>query len=167
MGPCGDVRVAVQATLAWEENGGHPRAQRGPVAGAKTKFSLAPSIGVFGFVPVWARSIFSSSYVVVRACCPISDESRRRCLFMNKAACAFCSRTPGCAPAGVHERRVWVVVRVHEHTRKVCSSGQAGQSLLRAWGVRLLLRCVPELLATRGIKETSDAWNAGFVPFRL
>ena len=68
MGPCGDVRVAVQATLAWEEEGRRPRAQRGPVAGAATKFSLAPSIGVFGFVPVWARSIFSSSVVVVRAC---------------------------------------------------------------------------------------------------
>ena len=27
----------------------------------------APSIGVSGFVPVWARSIFSSSCVVVRA----------------------------------------------------------------------------------------------------
>jgi hypothetical protein len=60
--------VAVQATLAWEEEGSHPRAQRGPVAGATTKFSLAPSIGVFGFfVPVWVRSIFSSSFVVVRA----------------------------------------------------------------------------------------------------
>ena len=59
--------MAVQATLAWEEKGSHPRAQRGPVAGAPTKFSLAPSIGVFGFVPVWARSIFSSSRVVVRA----------------------------------------------------------------------------------------------------
>ena len=69
MGPCGDVRVAVQATLAWEEKGSHPRAQRGPVAGAPTQFSLAPSIGVFGFVPVWARSIFSSSRVVVRAWC--------------------------------------------------------------------------------------------------
>ena len=65
------VCVAVQATLAWEEKGGHPRAQRGPVAGAATKFSLAPSIGVFGFVPVWARSIFSSSRVVVRAWCPV------------------------------------------------------------------------------------------------
>ena len=59
--------MAVQATLAWEEEGSHPRAQRGPVAGATTKFSLAPSIGVFGFVPVRARSIFSSSFVVVRA----------------------------------------------------------------------------------------------------
>ena len=46
---------------------GHPRAQRGPVAGATSQFSLAPSIGVSGFVPVWARSIFSSSCVVVRA----------------------------------------------------------------------------------------------------
>ena len=56
--------MAVQATLAWEEKGSHPRAQRGPVAGADTKFSLAPSIGVFGFAPVRARSIFSSSFVV-------------------------------------------------------------------------------------------------------
>ena len=47
MGACDDVRVAVQATLAWEEEGRLPRAQRGPVAGATTKFSLAPSIGVF------------------------------------------------------------------------------------------------------------------------
>ena len=61
--------MAVQATLAWEEEGRRPRAQRGPVAGATTKFSLAPSIGVFGFVPVWARSIFSSSRVVVRVWC--------------------------------------------------------------------------------------------------
>ena len=69
MGPCDDVRVAVQATLAWEGEGSDPRAQRGPVAGATTKFPHAPSIGVFGFVPVWARSIFSSSCVVVRAWC--------------------------------------------------------------------------------------------------
>ena len=69
MGPCDDVRVAVQATLAWEGKGDHPRAQRGPVAGANTKFRRAPSIGVFGFVPMWARSIFSSSRVVVRAWC--------------------------------------------------------------------------------------------------
>ena len=67
--------MAVQATLAWEEKGGHPRAQRGPVAGATTKFSLAPSIGVFGFVPVWARSIFSSSRVVVRAWCLVPQSS--------------------------------------------------------------------------------------------
>ena len=58
--------MAVQATLAWEEKEGGPRAQRGPVAGATSQFSLAPSIGVFGVVPVWARSIFScraSSFV--------------------------------------------------------------------------------------------------------
>ena len=61
--------VAVQATLAWEGEEGHPRAQRGPVAGATPQFPRAPSIGVFGFVPVWARSIFSSSFVVVRAWC--------------------------------------------------------------------------------------------------
>ena len=75
MGPCGDVRVAVQAALAWEEDGRHPRAQRGPVAGATTKFSRAPSIGVFGFAPVWARSIFSSSRVVVRAWCLMPQSS--------------------------------------------------------------------------------------------
>ena len=34
MGPCDDDRVAVQATLAWEEEGRRPCAQRGPVAGA-------------------------------------------------------------------------------------------------------------------------------------
>ena len=33
-----DGRVAVQATLAWEEKGSHSRARRGPVAGATTKF---------------------------------------------------------------------------------------------------------------------------------
>ena len=33
MGPCVEVCVAVQAALAWEEKGGHPRrAQRGPVS---------------------------------------------------------------------------------------------------------------------------------------
>ena len=67
--------MAVQATLAWEEEGGHPRAQRGPVAGAATKFSHASSIGVFGFVPVWARSIFLSSRVVVRAWCLMPQSS--------------------------------------------------------------------------------------------
>ena len=36
-GPCDDVCVAVQATLAWEKKGSGPRAQRGPVAGATTK----------------------------------------------------------------------------------------------------------------------------------
>ena len=42
MGPCDGVRVAVQATLAWEEKGRRPRAQRGPVAGASAKFSACP-----------------------------------------------------------------------------------------------------------------------------
>ena len=32
-------------------------------------FCRTPSIGVSGFVPVWARSSFSSSCVVVRAWC--------------------------------------------------------------------------------------------------
>ena len=71
-GPYDDDRVAVQATLAWEEEERRPRAQRGPVAGASPQFSLAPSIGVFGFVPLRARSIFSSSCVVVRALCLVS-----------------------------------------------------------------------------------------------
>ena len=95
MGPCDDVRVAVQATLAWEEKGGHPRAQRGPVAGATTKFSLAPSIGVFGFVPVWARSIFSSSRVVVRAWCLMPRSSAA--LLPLAALCerARCARRAG------------------------------------------------------------------------
>ena len=70
--------MAVQATLAWEEKGRRPRAQRGPVAGAATKFSHAPSTGVFGFVPLWTRSIFSSSCVVVRAWCLVPGV-RRRC----------------------------------------------------------------------------------------
>ena len=30
--------MAVLATLAWEEEDGHPRAQRGPVAGADAQF---------------------------------------------------------------------------------------------------------------------------------
>ena len=51
----------------------------GPVAGANTKFSLAPSIGVFGFVPVWARSTVSSSCVVVRAWCLVPGVRRRCC----------------------------------------------------------------------------------------
>ena len=46
-----------------------PARATGPRCRGDTKFSLAPSIGVFGFVPVWARSIFSSSCVVVRAWC--------------------------------------------------------------------------------------------------
>ena len=38
------------------------RARNGaPLPGRTPSFLLAPSIGVFGFVPVWARSIFSSS----------------------------------------------------------------------------------------------------------
>ena len=45
------------------------RARNGaPLPGRRPSFLRAPSIGVFGFVPVWARSIFSSSCVVVRAC---------------------------------------------------------------------------------------------------
>ena len=56
---------------------GGPRAQRGPVAGADTQFLRSPSIGVSGFVPVWARSIFSSSCVVVRAWCLVSGVWRR------------------------------------------------------------------------------------------
>ena len=91
MGPCVDVRVAVQATLAREEKGGHPRAQQGPVAGATTKFSLAPSIGVFfGFVPVWARSIFASSCVVVRACCLVPVVRRRVRGTSGRSASAAC-----------------------------------------------------------------------------
>ena len=43
------------------------RARNGaPLPGRSPSFLRAPSIGVFGFVPVWARSIFSSSCVVVR-----------------------------------------------------------------------------------------------------
>ena len=68
-----------------------PRAQRGPVAGAATQFSRAPSIGVFGFVPVWARSIFSSSCVVVRAWCLVPGVRRRcfrrRCYASARGAC--------------------------------------------------------------------------------
>ena len=90
MGPCDDVRVAVQATLAWEGKGGHPRAQRGPVAGATTKFRRAPSIGVFGFVPVWARSIFSSSCVVVRAWCLVPVVRRRVRGTSGRSASAAC-----------------------------------------------------------------------------
>ena len=69
--PCGCSSHA----RTWEEKGGHPRAQRGPVAGATTKFHRAPSTGVFGFAPVWARSIFSSSCVVVRAWCVMPQSS--------------------------------------------------------------------------------------------
>ena len=46
-----------------------PARATGPVAGVAAQFSLAPSIGVSGFVPLRARSIFSSSCVVVRAWC--------------------------------------------------------------------------------------------------
>ena len=46
--------------------GKQPARATGPRCRAATQFSRAPSIGVFGFVPVWARSIFSSSCVVVR-----------------------------------------------------------------------------------------------------
>jgi hypothetical protein len=49
------------------------RARNGaPLPGRLPSFLRAPSIGVFGFVPVWARSIFSSSCVVVRAWCLVS-----------------------------------------------------------------------------------------------
>ena len=63
--------------------GRRPARATGPRCRGDTQFSLAPSIGVFGFVPVWARSIFSSSRVVVRAWCLMPRSSaallRRRC----------------------------------------------------------------------------------------
>ena len=47
----------------------HGRNKEVSVAGATSQCCRAPSIGVSGFVPLWARSIFSSSCVVVRAWC--------------------------------------------------------------------------------------------------
>ena len=52
------VRVAVQATLAWEEEGGHPRAQRGPVWWCECDRSPA---GVF--------ASFSSSFLLALSLC--------------------------------------------------------------------------------------------------
>ena len=140
MGPCDDVRVAVQAALAWEEKGGLPRAQRGPVAGATTKFSRAPSIGVSGFVPVWARSIFSSSRVVVRVCC-LTPGARRRCF---RWRCYASARGVRGVQGGVLgrgaalwlrlllRRRAWCLVPVVR--RRV--RGTSGRSASAACGVR-------------------------------
>ena len=53
------------------------RARNGaPLPGRPPSFHLPQMpIGVFGFVPVWARSIFSSSRVVVRAWCLVPQSS--------------------------------------------------------------------------------------------
>ena len=87
MGPCGDVRVAVQATLAWEEKGSDPRAQRGPVAGADTRFSRAPSIGVFGFLcPCGHEASFrrrASSFVGRPVCKPPERGARVPVLYLG------------------------------------------------------------------------------------
>ena len=98
--------MAVQATLAWEEKGSHPRAQRGPVAGATTQFSLAPSIGVFGFVPVWARSIFSSSRVVVRAWCPMPRSSAALAPAAVLCERVLCARRAGWREGAVQDANV-------------------------------------------------------------
>ena len=136
MGPCDDVRVAVQATLAWEEKGSHPRAQRGPVAGADTKFSLAPSIGVFGFVPLWARSIFSSSRVVVRAWCPMPRSSAAlapAAVLCERARCArragWRARARCCSMALVAGAAAARVLRLSRRRARVAWR-------LRAWRLR-------------------------------
>ena len=94
--------MAVRATLAWEEEGSDLRAQRGPVAGVDAQFSLAPSIGVSGFVPMWARSIFSSLCIVVRACCLVPVESGGAAsvggAMRARAVCAAC-RGAACSRA--------------------------------------------------------------------
>ena len=45
------------------------RKEASPLPGRHPQFCRTPSIAVSGFVLVWARSIFSSSFVVVRAWC--------------------------------------------------------------------------------------------------
>ena len=98
--------------LAWEEEGCGPRAQRGPVAGAAPRFCRTPSIGVSGFVPVWARSIFSSSScAVVRAWClefggAAAGGGAMRARAVRAARRAACSRVVlpcgcGCCCGGV------------------------------------------------------------------
>ena len=67
-----------------------PARATGPRCRGDTKFSRAPSIGVFGFVPVWARSIFSSSRVVVRACCLVPVVRRRVRGTSGRSASAAC-----------------------------------------------------------------------------
>jgi hypothetical protein len=77
------------------------RARNGaPLPGRVPSFLLAPSIGVFGFVPVWARSIFSSSCVVVRAWCLVPGV--RRCRFGRRCYASAC---------GVRGARCGVLVR--------------------------------------------------------
>ena len=61
-----------------------------PLPGRLPSFLLAPSIGVFGFVPVWARSIFSSSCVVVRAWCLVPVVRRRVRGTSGRSASAAC-----------------------------------------------------------------------------
>ena len=125
--------MAVQATLAWEEEGCHPRAQRGPVAGAETQFSLAPSIGVFGLVPVWARSIFSSSCVVVRAWCLVSGV-RRRCFWRRCYASAYGVRgMQGCVLAR-GGAALWL--RLLLRRRVCCDSRGVGRACRGGWRVR-------------------------------
>ena len=73
--------------------------RRTPRFRADAQFCRTPSIGVSGFVPVWARSIFSSSCVVVRAWCLESaalllaaapGERARRVRLAVRRACACC-----------------------------------------------------------------------------
>ena len=69
------------------------RARNGaPLPGRLPSFLLAPSVGVFGFVPVWARIIFSSSCVVVRASCVVCRGLVARCVWgtSSRSASAAC-----------------------------------------------------------------------------
>ena len=102
------------------------RARNGaPLPGRLPSFLLAPSIGVFGFVPVWARSIFSSSCVVVRAWCLVPGV-RRRCF---RRRCYASARGVRGVQGGVLARGaalwLWLLLR-----RRVCCDSHGDG---RAW----------------------------------
>ena len=118
-----------------------------------------PSIGVSGFAPVWALSIFSSSCVVVRAWClesaalllaAVLGERARRVRRAVRRACACCCpvavaiaaaacalRLSWCAACVQCEVRAW---RLRARARWVqrrggsaCPCCERGVALLREW----------------------------------
>ena len=144
--------AVVQATLAWEGKGGHPRAQRGPVAGANTKFPRAPPIGVFGFVPVWARSIFSSSCVVVRA----------RCLVLGVQCCWSSAAV---LPAAVLCERARCARRARRRARSWCCPVSAAAAAAAACALRLTRHraCMPWKVRARWLHDGARAGCQGGV----
>ena len=99
------------------EQGGHP------VAGANAQCHRSPSIGVSSVVSVWARSIFSSSCVDVRAWCLVSAALLPAAAQGGRARCVRCAVRCVCARAEVLWLRLMQRRRMRSDSRGAWHAG--------------------------------------------